>query len=191
MTGDGVGRAPLVTLRPASVSDLVTLGDIEQRCMGPDAWSREALAAELGAETSAAETSAAETRAAETRAAETGAAETGADEGGVRPTRYAVVAERPGGVVVGYAVLLAVATTADVLRVAVDPAHRGRGVGRALLADLLAEASRRGCDAALLEVGVPNSAATAMYRAAGFTEIGRRPRYYAGGTDASVMRLPL
>jgi ribosomal-protein-alanine N-acetyltransferase len=186
VTGDGVGRAPLVTLRPASVSDLVTLGDIEQRCMGPDAWSREALAAELGAATGAAETGAAETG-----AADTGAAETGAEESGVRPTRYAVVAERPGGVVVGYAVLLAVATTADVLRVAVDPAHRGRGVGGALLADLLAEASRRGCDAALLEVGVPNSAATAMYRAAGFTEIGRRPRYYAGGTDASVMRLPL
>jgi ribosomal-protein-alanine N-acetyltransferase len=152
----------LVTLRPASVSDLTALGDIEQQCMGPEAWSRAALAAELVAA-----------------------------EQAVPSTRYAVVAERPGGVVVGYAVLLVVATAADVLRVAVAPAHRRSGVGRALLADLLAEAGRRGCDETLLEVDATNPAATAMYRAAGFTEIGRRPRYYAAGTDASIMRLPL
>ena len=162
MTGEAPGRAALVTLRPATAHDLTRLRGIERQCMGSDAWSRRALAAEIGAA-----------------------------EQGVPSTRYAVLAERSGGVVAGYAVLLAVATTADVLRVAVDPAHRRRGAGRALLADLLTEASRRGCDEVLLEVDATNPAATAMYRAAGFTEIGRRPRYYAAGTDASLMRLPL
>ncbi|RYJ01809.1 MAG: ribosomal-protein-alanine acetyltransferase, partial [Acetobacteraceae bacterium] len=33
-----------------------------------------------------------------------------------------------------------------------------------------------------------NAAALALYRAAGFEEVGRRRRYYADGDDALVMR---
>jgi ribosomal-protein-alanine N-acetyltransferase len=42
-----------------------------------------------------------------------------------------------------------------------------------------------------LEVAAGNVAALALYRAAGFAEVGRRVRYYADGSDALVMRRDL
>ncbi len=42
-----------------------------------------------------------------------------------------------------------------------------------------------------LEVATDNAPALALYTAAGFVEVGRRRRYYAGGSDALVMRLVL
>ena len=43
----------------------------------------------------------------------------------------------------------------------------------------------------LLEVRVDNHPALAFYAAHGFVEIDRRQRYYADGTTAAVLRLPL
>jgi len=105
----------------------------------------------------------------------------------VPATRHAVVAEH-GGAVVGYGIVRVVADSADVQRVAVDPAHRGRGTGRRLLHALLAEADRRGCVEVLLEVAADNGAGQALYASAGFVQIARRPGYYPGGRDAVVMR---
>lgn len=98
------------------------------------------------------------------------------------PTRYVVVAERGGGIV-GWAVLL-VGDPADVLRLAVLPGARRRGVGRELLGALLEHAGER---SVLLEVEAGNAAARALYAAAGFTEIDRRPGYYGPGRDALVL----
>lgn len=98
------------------------------------------------------------------------------------PTRYVVVAERGGGIV-GWAVLL-VGDPADVLRLAVLPGARRRGVGREVLGALLEHAGER---SVLLEVEAGNSAARALYAAAGFTEIDRRPGYYGPGRDALVL----
>jgi ribosomal-protein-alanine N-acetyltransferase len=42
-----------------------------------------------------------------------------------------------------------------------------------------------------LEVSANNEAARALYARAGFVEVGRRPRYYASGADALVLRLDL
>ena len=46
----------------------------------------------------------------------------------------------------------------------------------------------RGARAAFLEVSIGNKAARALYERAGFAPAGRRPRYYADGTDALVLR---
>jgi len=108
----------------------------------------------------------------------------------VPATRFALVAEDD-SVLVGYAILLVVAETADVHRVAVSPDRRRSGIGRHLVAALLAEASRRGCPTALLEVAADNTAAQALYRAAGFGVIHRRRGYYGAGRDALVMSRPL
>ena len=81
--------------------------------------------------------------------------------------------------VVGYAV----ATTqrpADLLRVAVHPAHRRRGLAHMLLAEVAASDT-------LLEVSADNQSALAFYAAEGFTEIARRRAYYRDGSDAVVM----
>ncbi len=42
-----------------------------------------------------------------------------------------------------------------------------------------------------LEVATGNAAALALYRREGFTEVGRRRRYYADLSDAIVLRLNL
>jgi len=59
--------------------------------------------------------------------------------------------------------------TAEIKRMIVDEAHRGSGAGAALLAALEAEAAQRGIYTLLLEVGIRNEAAYALYCRAGFT----------------------
>jgi ribosomal-protein-alanine N-acetyltransferase len=103
-------------------------------------------------------------------------------------TRHYVVAEGSEGVV-GYAGLMAAGGDADVQTVAVAPRARGAGVGRMLLAELLAEAARRRCNDVLLEVRADNEAALTLYDRFGFERIARRRGYYRGGVDAVVMRL--
>jgi GNAT superfamily N-acetyltransferase len=57
---------------------------------------------------------------------------------------------------------------AEIKRMYVAPAHRGRGFGQAVLALLEAEAARRGFTRALLETGVRQVEAIALYRSAGW-----------------------
>ncbi|MCA3378079.1 MAG: GNAT family N-acetyltransferase [Roseomonas sp.] len=59
--------------------------------------------------------------------------------------------------------------TAEIKRMIVDEAHRGSGAGASLLAALDGAAERRGIRTLLLEVGIRNVAAYALYRRAGFT----------------------
>ncbi len=99
------------------------------------------------------------------------------------PSRRVLVDVRDGAVV-GWAVLLDT-DPADVLRVAVAPEARGRGVARTLLDALLGQAGDR---PVLLEVAADNAAALALYAAAGFLAIDRRSGYYGTGRDALVLR---
>ena len=81
-----------------------------------------------------------------------------------------------------------VAGEAEILTLAVHPAARRRGLGRALLDTALDEAAAAGASAMLLEVSDINSAARMLYESSGFTAVGRRRRYYPDGSDALVMR---
>ena len=102
--------------------------------------------------------------------------------------RY-IVAEAADGSALGYAGLRAVGVEGDVQTIAVAAEARGRGVGRALLAELLAEAERRGVRELFLEVRADNPVARALYESVGFAEIGVRPRYYQPeDVDAVVMK---
>jgi len=63
-----------------------------------------------------------------------------------------------------------------------------RGIGRALLEALLAEAARCGAHKVLLEVAVDNAPAQKLYAAYGFEGVGVRRGYYQpSNTDALVM----
>jgi len=59
----------------------------------------------------------------------------------------------------------------EIKRMYVAPEVRGQGVGRALLAQLEAEASALGVTRLVLETGTRQLAALALYRRAGFTDI--------------------
>ncbi|KAA9149108.1 ribosomal-protein-alanine N-acetyltransferase [Microbacterium lushaniae] len=104
-----------------------------------------------------------------------------------------VVAEEA-GMLAGYAGLRAPrgAKDADIQTITIAEPFRGRGRGRMLLRALLAEADRRGVREVFLEVRADNPVAQALYASEGFTEVGRRPRYYQpDDVDAVVMRLEL
>jgi ribosomal-protein-alanine N-acetyltransferase len=92
--------------------------------------------------------------------------------------------------VIGYAGLMVPGPgEAWVQNLAVRRDAQRRGVGRALLADLLAEADRRGARRVLLEVAVDNAPAQKLYAAFGFEPVGVRRGYYQpSNTDALVMR---
>lgn len=79
---------------------------------------------------------------------------------------------------------------AEVHTIAVDPQHQGRGLGRMLLAALLARADEYAATV-FLEVRWDNEAAIGLYRAHDFEVVGVRKRYYQpSGADAYTMRRP-
>jgi ribosomal-protein-alanine N-acetyltransferase len=92
----------------------------------------------------------------------------------------------------GGAVLARVAADeAEILTLAVDPAARRRGVGRALLGAALAVAADSGATGCFLEVSAANAPARALYAGAGFRQAGVRRNYYSDNSDALVLRLDL
>jgi [ribosomal protein S18]-alanine N-acetyltransferase len=86
------------------------------------------------------------------------------------------------------------ADEAELLTLAVDTKHRRRGVGAALLKEMIERSHRKGARQLFLEVGVDNPAARSLYAQAGFIEVGRRVAYYrrpTGFADALILRLTL
>ena len=73
----------------------------------------------------------------------------------------------------------------ELLLIAVDPLHRGRGVGAALIERFVAEARARGAVRLFLEMREGNPAET-LYRRSGFAVVGRRRAYYRRGTGAPI-----
>lgn len=97
---------------------------------------------------------------------------------------------RVGDTVAGFAVLMRVVDEIHLLVIGVAPQFQRAGCGRALLDFALRQAREAGMARMLLEVRPSNAGAIAFYRAAGFTEIGRRRGYYPAATgreDAIVM----
>jgi ribosomal-protein-alanine N-acetyltransferase len=96
---------------------------------------------------------------------------------------------------VGLILMRAAGGEAEVLTLAVAPAHHRKGVGLALLIAGLELAQGMGAQTAFLEVAADNPAALCLYRKAGFEAVGRRSAYYRRGSapdaDALVLRRTL
>lgn len=71
----------------------------------------------------------------------------------------------------GYAITGVAGTWGYVQRLAVDPGARGRGIGRALVADGLRWASRHGAHTACVNTTVPNAPARALCESLGFVAL--------------------
>jgi len=78
----------------------------------------------------------------------------------------------------GFVLARLAADEAEILTVAVEPSTRGKGVGRALLAESLRQAARAGARTMFLEVDQDNAAALALYGRLGFVKVGERTGYY-------------
>ena len=142
-----------MTIRPATAADLDAVVELEQTCLGADAWSRGLVEQGIAA---------------------------------ALPTVSYLVAAVD-GVVVGHAVASAAGDDAELQRIAVDPAHRRRGLAGELLAAVESRAAADGATRLLLEVREDNATAAAFYESRGFVEVGRRRGYYRDGAAAVVL----
>ncbi len=94
--------------------------------------------------------------------------------------------------IAGYVCAQTAGEEAEILIFGVDPEHRRRGVGRALMLELGVALKALGCRTVFLEVRRENRAALSLYLSAGFVETGVRKNYYADtGEDAKVLRWDL
>ena len=107
------------------------------------------------------------------------------------PRRIALVAADEGADVgIGFAVASLLLPQAELETICVARESRRGGVGIRLLRALIEEMRTAGVSDLNLEVRASNGAAVGLYRALGFAETGRRPRYYADPEeDAILMRL--
>jgi len=162
VTSPDIGAA----LRPLTQHDLPVLEALERELFGAGAWSAAMLAEELRG-----------------------------------PGRWYVGAVRTGdgtpspddaGSLVGYAGMWFDGHDAQVMTIGVAAACQGRGVGRVLLDAVVDRARALGAGSVLLEVRVDNAPALALYRRAGFAQLGRRRGYYQPeNVDAFTMRRDL
>ena len=109
---------------------------------------------------------------------------------GVPNSRYFLVATNDADQIVGYAAVLVVApgVEADVLTVAVLPEYARQGIATHFMNELEKWSKDKQALAMMLEVGVDNSGAIALYEKLGYQTIATRKNYYGQGLDAFVMR---
>ncbi len=88
----------------------------------------------------------------------------------------------------GFILCRIAADEAEVLTLFVAQARRRKGVATALIEDAISRLRDARTTALFLEVSAANAPARALYTRLGFTEVGRRPRYYRDGADALVLR---
>lgn len=98
------------------------------------------------------------------------------------------------GVMRGYAILMPALDEAELLTIGVAASQQRKGLGRAMLDEMLELARAKRMRRVLLEVRPSNAVAVALYRSAGFAEVGLRRGYYrdaSGSEDALVMACEL
>ncbi len=93
------------------------------------------------------------------------------------------------GTVLGYTLFWHVVDEVHLLNVAVAVRARRQGLGRSLMADLIAYARTHAIVRILLEVRASNTPALALYDSLGFTRFNIRLRYYSDGEDAIELQL--
>lgn len=89
------------------------------------------------------------------------------------------------GRIVGFAFLKVLLDEGEILRIAVLPDERKKGIGQALLARLIKEAYEAGVQSIFLEVREKNTSARALYEKNGFEAYSERKNYY--GDENAVL----
>ena len=87
----------------------------------------------------------------------------------------------------GFIVWSTVADESEIITIGVHPTARGAGIATAMLALMEHEKKKAGAKTIFLELSAENAPAIALYKKYGFTQNGRRPKYY-DGIDAILMQ---
>lgn len=107
------------------------------------------------------------------------------------PRAFVLVASWGPGEPSGYVSFRHGGGEAELMRLAVTPDERRRGVARALVERGLEKLRRERIQSCHLEVRMDNEGAIAFYRNLGFERSGRRRSYYRDGEDALLFSLVL
>ena len=91
------------------------------------------------------------------------------------------------GKVAAYGGMLIAVDEGQITNVAVHPDYRRRGLASAVLNSLMRYAKSCHADSVTLEVRASNSAAIALYKKAGFAEVGRRRGFYTKPVEDAVI----
>ena len=104
------------------------------------------------------------------------------------PANHYCCAVTADGALLGYGGISIVADEAEIITVAVSPAHRRQGIARALMEHMLylAEDARA---SVYLEVRASNTPARELYRSLGFAETGVRKNYYTSPREDAVLMM--
>jgi [ribosomal protein S18]-alanine N-acetyltransferase len=89
--------------------------------------------------------------------------------------------------VIGFVLARQIADEAEILNLAVSPACRRHGIGKALMQHLLATFQDPKLRKLFLEVRESNAPAIAFYRSLGFAQSGRRAGYYHHPLEAALV----
>ena len=103
------------------------------------------------------------------------------------PYSFPLVALDQNGSIVGYICPMLLLDEGHILDVAVHRDFRGHGIGKLLVTRVLSDCREKGAAFVSLEVRPSNVEALTLYKSLGFTETGRRKRYYENGEDAILM----
>ena len=98
---------------------------------------------------------------------------------------YLVLEEK--GRVVGYCGVWIVVDEAHITNVALLPEFRGKGMGEAIMRQLMLVAKGKGAQTMTLEVRVSNDVARSLYRKLGFQEGGLRKNYYTDNQEDGLV----
>ncbi|MFN4133507.1 MAG: ribosomal protein S18-alanine N-acetyltransferase [Candidatus Hadarchaeales archaeon] len=99
-----------------------------------------------------------------------------------------LVVEDDGGGVVGYVIgAVKWGKVGHVLAIGVNPSHRRKKIGSALMKEVLARFAKKGAEIAKLEVRKSNIGAREFYKKLGFLERYEIPYYYVDGETAVTM----
>lgn len=95
--------------------------------------------------------------------------------------------------VIGYAIVLTRKNSQKwrIYSIAIAPEARGKGIGKALMAEVFKSAKAAAVTAFSLEVKCDNKGAIELYRQLGFEVIDVLPEYYSDGTDGYRLQLTL
>lgn len=102
------------------------------------------------------------------------------------PGKVLVVAEEKGATL-GYMGLQYVLDEGYITNVCTSPQHRRRGIGSALIDEMILRANELSLSFLTLEVRETNSPAQELYALKGFSEVGRRPKYYENPVEDAIL----
>ena len=91
------------------------------------------------------------------------------------------------GKVVGYMIYYHIVDEGEIMRVAVDPAYRRKGIARSILNTMIERGPEESLIDYSLEVRESNEAAIALYHSFDFTIEGKRRAYYRNPTEDGLI----